>query len=65
MPDGKTYDGRYNLSGDLERAKDPFYKIDVNSPTAMARFYKVTLHDYEDGQAWAQSNLHKLDNGIS
>lgn len=37
MPDGSIYDGRFNLSGDLEVARAGL--IDVGDQEAMARFY--------------------------
>src|SRR5512143_739167 len=45
MPDGTTYDGRFNLPGDLARAR--WAKIDANDPEGMADFYGVTLEAYE------------------
>ncbi|MGB8211961.1 MAG: pentapeptide repeat-containing protein [Anaerolineales bacterium] len=48
MPDGKPYDGRYNLPGDLGRAR--WAKVDVNDPAAMANFYGVSLDVYLAGQ---------------
>ncbi len=44
MPDGTTYDGRFNLPGDLARAR--WAKIDLNDPRSMADFYGVTLDEY-------------------
>ena len=48
MPDGKPYDGRYNLPGDLAQAQ--WAKVDVNDPQAMANFYGVSLETYLAGQ---------------
>jgi uncharacterized protein YjbI with pentapeptide repeats len=48
MPDGTTYDGRYNLEGDLEFAK--WGRVDLNSAEAMAEFLRVPLETYERGQ---------------
>lgn len=48
MPDGTTYDGRYNLAGDLEFAK--WGRIDVTNPEAMAEFLRVPLETYLRGQ---------------
>jgi len=48
MPDGKHYDGRYNLAADLDLAR--WGDVDVNSPEAMAEFYGVTVEDYLAGQ---------------
>lgn len=48
MPDGTTYDGRYNLQGDLEFAK--WGRVDVNNAEAMAEFLRIPLETYERGQ---------------
>ena len=48
MPDGKPYDGRYNLAGDLGRAR--WAKVDVNDPAVMANFYGVAPEVYLEGQ---------------
>ncbi|HZD55629.1 MAG TPA: pentapeptide repeat-containing protein [Anaerolineales bacterium] len=48
MPDGSTYDGRYNLRGDLELAL--WKKIDTQDPRAMAEFYGVSVEAYLSGQ---------------
>jgi uncharacterized protein YjbI with pentapeptide repeats len=48
MPDGTTYDGRYNLPGDLAQAQ--WAKVNVNDPKAMAGFYGVSLEEYSQGQ---------------
>lgn len=45
MPDGTTYDGCFNLSGDLARAR--WAKIDPDDPAAMADFYGVTLESFQ------------------
>src|SRR5512140_2560367 len=44
MPDGSTYDGRYNLAGDLARAR--WAKFNIDDPQSMADFYGVTLDAY-------------------
>ena len=44
MPDGKTYDGRFNLPGDLARAR--WAKVNMDDPESMAEFYGVTLEAY-------------------
>jgi hypothetical protein len=51
MPDGGTYDGRYNLKGDLEFAR--WGQVDVDDPVAMAEFFGVSLEDYLEGQRTA------------
>jgi uncharacterized protein YjbI with pentapeptide repeats len=48
MPDGETYNGCYNLSGDLAQAR--WAKVDLNDPQAMADFYCVPLETYLRGQ---------------
>lgn len=48
MPNGETYDGRFNLPGDLEFAK--WGRVDVHDPAAMARFLGVSLEAYLHGQ---------------
>ncbi len=44
MPDGTTYDGRFNLAGDLAQAR--WAKVNVDDPVSMAAFYGVTLDAY-------------------
>jgi len=58
MPDGRKYDGRYNLPGDFTYANRE--KIDVDSPEAMAEWFGVPLKQYLEGQAWATDNLHRF-----
>lgn len=48
MPDGKSYDGRFNLPGDLEFAS--WGGVDINDPQAMADFFKIPLENYQRGQ---------------
>jgi hypothetical protein len=48
MQDGKSYDGRYNLPGDLEFAR--WGNVDVNDAEAMADFLGVPLEVYLRGQ---------------
>ena len=48
MPDGKVYNGRFNLFGDLARAR--WAKINVDDPSEMADFYGVSLEEYLQGQ---------------
>lgn len=48
MPDGATYDGRYNLAGDLEFAK--WGGVDPTNVVAMAEFFGVELAAYLKGQ---------------
>jgi uncharacterized protein YjbI with pentapeptide repeats len=46
MPDGSTYDGRFNLPGDISRAR--WARINLDDPQSMADFYGVTLQEYLD-----------------
>ena len=48
MPDGSLYDGRFNLTGDLEFAR--WGRVDVNDPEAMAEFLGVSLETYLHSQ---------------
>jgi len=48
MPDGSVYDGRFNLFGDLARAK--WAKVKLDDPKSMAEFYGVSLEAYLQGQ---------------
>jgi uncharacterized protein YjbI with pentapeptide repeats len=48
MPDGTSYDGRYNLPGDLDFAR--WGGVDVSDPQAMADFLRVPLNSYLDAQ---------------
>ncbi len=52
MPDGTSYDGRYNLPGDLEFAK--WGNVDIDDPEAMADFLGVPLEVYVLGQKHTQ-----------
>jgi uncharacterized protein YjbI with pentapeptide repeats len=51
LPDGSTYDGRYQLNGDLEFAG--WGQVDVNDAEAMAKFFGVSLEVYLEGQRTA------------
>jgi uncharacterized protein YjbI with pentapeptide repeats len=48
MPDGSVYDGRYNLPGDLARAR--WAKVKVEDLKSMADFYGISLDTYMQGQ---------------
>jgi len=48
MPDGKPYDGRYHLFGDLALAK--WNKVNIDDPEAMAEFYGVSTEIYLKAQ---------------
>lgn len=58
MRDGRRYDGRLNLPGDLEEARHQ--GIDLNDEEAMARFYGVPVQDYKNGQEWACQHLQQI-----
>ena len=49
MPSGDVYDGRFNLFGDLARAR--WAKVKTEDPKSMAEFYGVSLETYLQGQA--------------
>lgn len=55
MPDGRVYDGRFNLFGDLARAN--WAKVKTDDPKSMAEFYGVTLEAYLQGQAKGEKVL--------
>jgi hypothetical protein len=59
LPDGKIYNGRFNLRGDLSWACDKL-GIDRDDDRAMADFYGVPVDGYRQGQAWAVQNLQEL-----
>ncbi len=48
MPDGRVYDGRYNLPGDFRLAE--WAKVDLQDPVQMAAFYGVSEAAYLVGQ---------------
>ena len=48
MPDGESYDGRYNLPADLELAH--LRGVVKDDDQAMAEFYGVSLEIYRNGQ---------------
>lgn len=48
MPDGLPYDGRYNLTGDIELAQ--WSKVDTSDDQAMAEFFGVSVEAYQRGQ---------------
>ena len=48
MPDGRVYDGRFNLAGDIARAV--WAKVKTTDPKSMAEFYGVSLEAYLQGQ---------------
>ena len=58
MPDGSRYDGRFNLKADLDQALSDGYN--TGDATAMARFYEVSLKEYQDGQEWLHRYLSEF-----
>jgi uncharacterized protein YjbI with pentapeptide repeats len=72
MPNGRLYEGRYNLKADFVGATgrninfanylDVINSKAVNPPTpeAMAIYYGVPLETYLHGQEWARENLPRL-----
>jgi hypothetical protein len=59
LPNGKLYDGRFNLRGDLSWAHDKL-GIKKDDDQAMADFYGVSVDEYLQGQTWATENLENL-----
>lgn len=59
MPDGRIYDGRFNLSGDFNIAIK-HGNASPENPEAMARWYGVSLEEYLAGQEWAREHLADL-----
>jgi hypothetical protein len=59
LPDGKIYNGRFNLRGDLSWACDKL-GIAKDDDQAMADFYGVPVDEYRQGQVWTVENLQKL-----
>lgn len=60
VPDGSRYDGRFNLSGDIQFAQFLDLELDVNDPAKMAEFYEVSVETYRRGQEWAHEFLKRL-----
>jgi uncharacterized protein YjbI with pentapeptide repeats len=54
LPDGRRYDGRFNLPGDLADAR--FLGVHTNDLESLADFYGVCMDDYLIGQQWALEN---------
>ncbi len=59
LPDGKLYNGRFSLRGDLSWACDKL-GIAKDNDQAMADFYGVPVDEYRQGQVWAVENLQRL-----
>ena len=58
MPDGALYDGRFNLPGDFADAS--ILHVDLNSPTAIAAFYGVSVDEFLHGQEWRQVHIPSI-----
>jgi hypothetical protein len=57
LPDGKKYDGRYRLKGDLEMYES--MRNEFGLIMSWAEFYGISEKEYEEGQRWADENLGK------
>lgn len=62
MPDGRKYDGRYQLPGDFAYALRK--NVNLESDEAMAKWFGVSLTQYHEGQQWADQNLEDLRSSI-
>ena len=58
LPDGALYDGRFNLPGDFADAS--ILHVDLNSPTAIAAFYGVSVDEFLQGQEWRQVHMPSI-----
>jgi uncharacterized protein YjbI with pentapeptide repeats len=59
MPNGKKYNGCYNLKGDLASARNN--DIDLADEKSMAEFYGVSIEEYSNGQEWYKDFDKKLN----
>lgn len=57
--DGRRYDGRFNLPGDLADAR--FLRVDCSNLESLADFYGISMDDYLIGQQWALENRAARD----
>lgn len=55
MPDGRRYDGRFNLDREFEWVQSK--EIDITNVQEMADFYGVSFEEYERGQKWMWEDL--------
>lgn len=75
MPDGKQYDGRFNLAMDQPeirggsfswsqgregRGSRSIWDPSLEPEEIMAQYYSVSLKEYLAGQEWADENLDKI-----
>lgn len=58
MPNGRMYDGRFNLEADIGFAET--LGANTSEPEEMAHFYGISTSDYLAGQRWARNNLQEL-----
>lgn len=58
MPDGRRYNGRFNLPADIARAREQ--GINPDDPHQMAKDYQVSVDDYLEGQKWFADNANWL-----
>ncbi len=64
MPDGRIYDGRFCLEGDLADAR--VLHVSLMDPQALADFYGVSLKEYQLGQTfWAECMPHFLSDRLA
>lgn len=64
-PDGKKYDGRYCLLGDIDWAmKQHHLNFIEATPAQMAEYYGVSTEEFINGQKWAFKNLHRFNREI-
>lgn len=63
MPTGGLYDGRYNLSGDIEQAKQQGF--DPNVAESMSEYLQIPIGEYLAGQEWAVENLPTIRGSIA
>ncbi|MBI3170429.1 MAG: pentapeptide repeat-containing protein [Chloroflexi bacterium] len=58
MPEGKLYDGRYNLKDDVENFLK--HTLPPYVPEKWASYYGVSLSQYLEGQEWANKHLNQV-----
>jgi hypothetical protein len=62
MPDVKIYDVSFNLTGDIEQARQQGY--DPQNPSSLSDYLRITEVDYLLGQQWAFNHLISLRNSL-
>ena len=62
MPDGRPFDGRLRLEGDLAAAEE--MNIAVSDIDEMADYYAVPAHVYRRGQSWADARLASIKSEV-